>query len=294
MKHVPVCLFGEVLFDHFPDGRQILGGAPFNVAWHLQAFGQAPYFISRVGDDPQGAEIRQAMRDWGMDLQGLQTDPALPTGRVSVSLHDGEPTYDIVQPCAYDEIAAPDPAPKCGLLYHGSLALRSTQSYIALRKLCDSKPRMVFLDVNLRPPWWQSQRVRELLHAAHWVKLNADELAQLHPVAATAADAALNFLKTYDLEGLVLTRGAAGAEILTRDGETVAVKPDRGVRVVDTVGAGDAFASVVILGLVNAWPLDRTLQRAQTFASLLVGNRGATVRDPAFYQPLIEQWNLAA
>lgn len=293
MKHERVCLFGEVLFDHFPDGKQVLGGAPFNVAWHLQAFGQAPYFISRVGDDPQGAGIRRAMHDWGMDLGGLQTDPSLPTGRVSVSLRDGEPAYDIVQPCAYDAIEAPDPMPECGLLYHGSLALRSTQSHDALQRLLDRRPRTVFLDVNLRPPWWQPQRVRDLLDAAHWVKLNSDELAQLHPAKATVADTALDFLKTHDLNGLVLTHGAAGAEILTRHGETVAVKPDRGIRVVDTVGAGDAFASVVILGLINNWPLGTILQRAQMFASLLVGNRGATVHDPAFYQPLSEQWNLA-
>ncbi len=40
-------IFGEVLFDCFPDGASILGGAPFNVAWHLHAFGQSPLFISR-------------------------------------------------------------------------------------------------------------------------------------------------------------------------------------------------------------------------------------------------------
>ena len=32
-------IFGEVLFDTFPDGTAVLGGAPFNVAWHLQGFG---------------------------------------------------------------------------------------------------------------------------------------------------------------------------------------------------------------------------------------------------------------
>ena len=44
-------VFGEVLFDCFADGTRVLGGAPFNVAWHLQAFGEAPLFVSRVGDD---------------------------------------------------------------------------------------------------------------------------------------------------------------------------------------------------------------------------------------------------
>jgi fructokinase len=40
---------GEVLFDVMPDGNRILGGAPFNVAWHLQAFGLKPLLITRVG-----------------------------------------------------------------------------------------------------------------------------------------------------------------------------------------------------------------------------------------------------
>ena len=50
------CIFGEVLYDHFPDGQRVLGGAPFNVAWHLQAFGQAPRFVSRVGHDAEGRQ----------------------------------------------------------------------------------------------------------------------------------------------------------------------------------------------------------------------------------------------
>jgi hypothetical protein len=62
-----VDIFGEVLFDCFPGGRRVLGGAPFNVAWHLRAFGAAPRLISAVGDDPQGEQVRRAMQDWGMD-----------------------------------------------------------------------------------------------------------------------------------------------------------------------------------------------------------------------------------
>ena len=52
-------IFGEVLYDCFPDGQAVLGGAPFNVAWHLQGFGLNPLFISRVGDDPLGHLINQ-------------------------------------------------------------------------------------------------------------------------------------------------------------------------------------------------------------------------------------------
>jgi len=290
MKHRSLCIFGEVLFDHFPDGRRVLGGAPFNVAWHLQAFGQAPHFISRVGDDAEGRTIRGAMADWGMDLSGLQTDSRLPTGRVDVRFDAGEPSYDIVQPCAYDAIELQVPHGDCRLLYHGSLVLRGAASAGALAQLLKAAtPQTVFVDVNLRPPWWQPEQVQALLDSADWVKLNADELAQLHPQRD-----AQDFLETYALRGLIVTRGAEGAEILTAAGERLTARPESNVAVVDTVGAGDAFASVIILGLANDWPLDLTLRRAQSFASALVGNRGATVSDPNFYQAFIQQWQLAA
>jgi len=289
-----LCIFGEVLFDHFPDGKSILGGAPFNVAWHLQAFGLAPHFLSRVGNDPEGDTIRAAMQKWGMDTSALQTDPTHPTGRVEVSFTDGEPAYDIVHPCAYDAIDAHTAQTDCGLLYHGSLSLRDTDSRQALVQLKARGPVTVFVDVNLRPPWWRKQRVLELLDSADWVKLNADELAQLHDSGESGPGQANAFLGQYGLQGVLLTHGAQGAELFTAVGERFRVQPDSDIPVTDTVGAGDAFASVMILGLTRAWPMQLTLQRAQEFASAIVGNRGATVSDPDFYQSFVKRWNPAA
>jgi fructokinase len=91
----------------------------------------------------------------------------------------------------------------------------------------------------------------------------------------------------------VLTHGARGAELLTAGGEHHSVRPTRNIEVVDTVGAGDAFAAVMILGLCRDWSLAQTLQRAQDFASHIVGRRGATVSDVEFYQPFIQEWRLA-
>lgn len=289
-----LCIFGEVLFDHFPDGKHVLGGAPFNVAWHLQALGQSPGFISRVGDDAEGKTVRAAMSGWGMDTSLLQTDKQHPTGRVAVTFDDGEPNYDIVHPCAYDAIEALSPEPACGLLYHGSLALREEKSKSALAQIMRNQPKTVFVDVNLRPPWYTKQQVRHLLHSANWVKLNTDELHLLHPETKAGSADAADFLNKYGLDGLVLTHGAEGAELFTLAGEHFQVRPERNIDVVDTVGAGDAFASIIILGLCQDWPLDITLQRAQTFASRVVGNRGATVSDANFYQFFKNQWKLAA
>jgi fructokinase len=290
-----LCIFGEVLFDHFADGKRVLGGAPFNVAWHLQAFGEAPRFISRVGDDAEGNQIRAAMRAWGMDLGGLQTDPERPTGKVAVSIKNGEPTYDIVEDCAYDAIDAAAVAAStanlsCQLLYHGSLALRHELSRAALLQLAAAKPRTLFVDVNLRTPWWQREAILDMLQLASWAKLNEDELALLGRNAQDLMLEPAEFLREFDLQGLLVTRGAAGAELHTVGDEFLQVNPDRNVVKVDTVGAGDAFSAVMILGLVRKWPLQMTLQRAQEFASKIVGQRGATVSDPDFYQSIAENW----
>lgn len=289
----PVCIFGEVLFDCFPDGRKVLGGAPFNVAWHLQAFGLAPQFISRVGDDPEGTTVRQAMDTWGMDCSYLQTDTQHPTGQVQVTLEHNEPSYDIVSPCAYDAIALPDrPLPDTALLYHGSLAARHPASRATLQALVRSVPGgTVFVDVNLRPPWSDHDVVLDMIRAADWIKLNADELSELNGSSTDPVAQARRFLAENDLQGLVLTLGAAGAQVFTAEGESFLVRPAGTTTVMDTVGAGDAFASVVILGILSGWPMALTLQRAQAFASKIVGQRGATVAERSFYQPLLDEWS---
>jgi len=268
----------------------VLGGAPFNVAWHLQAFGERPLLVSRVGSDAQGAEVRAAMQAWRMDLSCLQVDDRLPTGRVQVRISDGEPSYEIVHPAAWDAIEPPDAMPPMSLLYHGSLALRDEASRRGWRSLRDGQPQLVFVDVNLRPPWWNRGRVLRVISGADWVKLNRDELEQLAPGEASVRSRAESLLQGMGLQGLLLTDGARGASLLTAAGDYLETRPACGIVVADTVGAGDALAAVMLLGLARGWPLEVGLERAQGFASTVVGQRGATVQDPEFYAPFITQW----
>jgi fructokinase len=296
MKTNGLVIFGEVLFDHFPDGSLVLGGAPFNVAWHLQAFAQAPFFISRVGEDDEGAAVRAAMHDWGMTIGGLQTDPELPTGRVDVEIVDGEPGYEIPCPAAFDAIAMPADCTELSrpiqLLYHGSLALRRPRTRETLDEIREQRPEAVFVDVNLRPPWWQLPNLLQLADAASWVKLNHHELDLLCPSHIGKPEQAKHFLERHNLDGLLLTHGEKGAELLTREGSHDSIAPNNRIKPVDTVGAGDAFTTVTILGLVHGWPLRLTLSRAQRFASAVCSHQGATTRDREFYRPFLNEWSL--
>ena len=290
---VPV-IFGEVLFDCFPDGNSVLGGAPFNVAWHLQALGLSPLMISSVGDDALGDDVRSAMQGWNMDTSGLQLDPAHPTGSVDIEFHEGEPRYTIVEQRAYDHIRAsdlPGLPPHC-LLYHGSLALRNAVSGQALSALKAKHTGTVFMDVNLRDPWWERQGVLALADEADWVKLNEDELTQLGEAAGDLESQARAFVGRHALTGLVVTLGARGALALTGEGVHAKAAPPEMLEVVDTVGAGDAFTSVLILGIIRGWPLDVTMQRGQQLASLIVGRQGATVHDREFYRAVLADWSV--
>jgi len=296
-RHARVVVFGEVLFDRFPDGSLVLGGAPFNVAWHLQAFGLSPLFISRIGNDSLGRQIKHQMVAWGMDTCGLQLDAFHPTGTVDVTVENGEPSFDIIKDRAYDFIDKDriPTLPDRGFLYHGTLAIRNDHSAKALREIKNSYNFSTFVDINLRPPWWNMERVNEALIDSHWAKLNEEELREIAPEEGGQKDIeqlAAELLANFALEGLIVTRGERGAFALTATGQRFTTAPESSNHVIDTVGAGDAFSAVILLGHVRRWPLQLTLQRAQQFASRVVTIRGATINSEEFYQSFINGWEL--
>jgi fructokinase len=270
---------GEVLFDVMPDGTRVLGGAPFNVAWHLEAFGLRPLMITRVGADESGEEVLTAMESWGMDTAGVQRDDSHPTGRVQVDLQDGEPTFHILTDQAYDHLDG-DRAMQSmagegfSLLYHGSLISRAGNSRSALDSLKEGSDIPVFIDVNLRDPWWRRGEVVASVRQARWVKLNEVELGLLAGGS--------------DVEAAKAFRGDHELVVVDGDGACEAAPPGE-VQVVDTVGAGDAFSAVFILGLANGWPTVMTLERALEFAAAVCTVPGATVKDRGFYPTFNDQ-----
>ena len=290
-------VFGEVLYDSFPDGSVVLGGAPFNVAWHLQGFGLAPLFVSRIGTDELGERILAAMSAWGMDTRGVQQDLDHATGRVVVSFHDGEPSYDIVPEQAYDFIEDGSVADLLrdghyGLLYHGSLIARHTVARAALDRLRAANIPS-FVDVNLRDPWWRRPWLDAALRQARWAKLNEHELRIIadsdESAAAEVGELAEAFRRSRGLQVLVVTRGEAGALVLADQGQTK-VAPVVTDQIMDTVGAGDAFSAVSIMGLLRGWPLTALAERAVEFAAEVCRMRGATGQDRDLYKRYMRKW----
>lgn len=287
-------IFGEVLFDEFDDGSQVLGGAPFNVAWHLKGFGLDPLFVSRIGNDETGAQVIRAMRHWGMNCDGIQHDSHHPTGRVTIKLVDAQPEFDIRSDAAYDyietgELETAYTSIKSSILYHGTLAARAKSSSQTLQAL-KAKNIPTFVDINLRDPWWNEQQVAQLVQGVEWLKLNEDELQRLSKhKKATLPEQAKTYMDDFRVKNLILTRGADGAWLFSDD-NLIETEPVEVFNMMDTVGAGDAFSAVCLLGIVNQWPARDKLQRASMFASAVCEQRGATILDQAFYDDFTRQW----
>lgn len=299
VDHRPI-IFGEVLFDVFPGGNAVLGGAPFNVAWNLKGFGLDPLFISAVGRDKRGEMVLDEMEGWGLDTASVQINSEYPTGVVEITFTGGSHSFHILPEQAYDYIdthiaGEAIASGTFSLLYHGSLAARSPSSRTALDNIRSSSRLPRFVDVNLREPWYVVEKVKGDVKGTDWVKLNSDELGTLAGADADSDEElrvmAEDFRRELGIGILVVTLGERGA-ISVFQNATTFFEPVHVEDIADTVGVGDAFSSVVILGLVLGWPLDLTIERAIRFAAELCTVRGAVTTDVDMYKEFAGMWGL--
>jgi len=304
-----IVVFGEALVDDFGD-RQVLGGAPFNVARHLAAFGRTVLLLTRVGADANGERIREECRRFGLSTDGVQVDRELPTGRVVVERSEDGASHQftILPHQAYDAIElraalAAQAAVTPAMLYYGTLAQRTPSAAETLACVRQASPARRYLDLNVRAGQVTERCVFNSLHAADIVKVNEEELRTLfgwytHTAPSTAdvddpelRQACATLLRVFRLEGLIVTLGPRGALWFGADGESAsAPAPALAVPLVDTVGAGDAFSAIVLLGRACGWPLALTLARANEFAGAMCGIAGAVPADLAFYRPFAGRW----
>ncbi len=282
-----IIIFGEVLFDCFPDGHRVLGGAPFNVAWSLCGFGRNPLFVSSVGEDEGGLQVKSQMNDFGLSLSGLQAHPGAKTGEVHVTIEDNEPTYEICERRAWDYIE--DQQFYCGdLLYHGLLALRNDVSHQTLSRVVERSEAQRFFDINLRPPYVDTDILKYWMQGTDWLKLNIDELRALlddPEIPFAECNSQIDQLRDqYSIKNVILTGGRDGAILSGDYGHAHLTPAPEPESFVDTVGAGDAFSAAAIDGILSNLPAEQVVRKASQFAARVCGLRGATTLQKTFYE----------
>lgn len=257
----PATVIGEALTDVLvrADGtsRGLPGGSAANVALGLGRLGHEVCFATRIGSDPFGVRLRERLRSGGVTLAagsvvGSRTSTA--TARLDAS---GSATYsfDIRWELAEETVQAVRAAPPAHL-HTGSIAsaLRPG-SHTVLDLLQGARAAAtVSYDPNLRPallgpPQQERECVEHLVAAGDVVKASDEDLAWLYPGVDPARSAA-RWIEQGGPALVVLTMGARGARAWWRHGSTEIRAPQVEVR--DTVGAGDAFTSALLGGLLSA------------------------------------------
>jgi fructokinase len=245
--------YGEILWDIFPGGVQP-GGAPLNVAYHLNKLGIRTGMISKVGNDSRGLNLRRLVSQWGMEDYLIQTDGEYATSEVLVKLNSNkEATYDILYPVAWDFITGNDQIEAAmqtaGYLVYGSLSSRNQISKETLAGLLEKQVTKV-LDINLRDPYVNKQDLQGLLSKADIAKFNVVELKRISSLFGgfyvAEMDKVAFIQDTFQISEVLVTKGGNGASSYSTAGVFHAPGPK--ITVTDTVGSGDAFLAGFLAG----------------------------------------------
>ncbi len=289
-----IAVVGEILIDRFPEYERI-GGAPFNFAYHLKKLGWPVRFITRIGDDADGRHILHQLAEHHFDLEDVQIDTQHTTGLVKIELdYQGVPRFDICKDVAYDHLELSSvPAldwAKTRMIYFGTLAQRTRNGFKQYRQLLAQKPHSTqgFCDINLRIPHVNRDAVKASLLQTDILKLNIDELLRIgaYYQGPQSQDALVAWvMQTFKINLIALTQGAQGSCIITAQ-ENICAAPQVVQNVVDTVGAGDAFAAIMAAGWLKGLPLVRTLELSTEFAAYICTLPGAVPEDETSYHKL--------
>jgi fructokinase len=282
---------GEILWDVFPDSER-LGGATFNFSVNARRLGQEVIFVSAVGDDQRGHAARLRAASLGLDPDFIQVVPGASTGWVSVGLDSsGQPDFTIHRPAAYDRVVLNEAelarlaAWNPDWIYYGTLHQIEPASRTVTRKLVEALPAArKFYDVNLRRDSYTPELVMQLLSEADAVKLNDSEVAAVEAMAGSADAALQEFTGAWSQpmgwRAVAVTRGRDGCAV--RIGGDYAEVRGHPVTVVDTVGAGDAFAAAFLCGLSQNWSAARTADFANRLGAVVASRAGG-----------LPEWNTA-
>lgn len=282
---------GELLWDVLPQARR-LGGAPANFTVMAGRLGNHSAILSRIGRDDLGREAVHLLDPLPADTSFLQVDPRHETGRVTVAFNDGQPSYTIHQPAAWDFMELSGEwvqlAERADAICFGSLAQRCLESRQTIQTLvAQASARSVrIFDVNLRAPFYSSEVIQESLELATVMKMNDAEVPLVLSLLGMGAEAeeerapqslragAGRLLAEFPtLQLVAVTRGEHGSLLVTR--EEWHEHPGYPVNVADTIGAGDAFTAAMTHYLLRGADLATLNEAGNRWGGWMASQSGA-------------------
>jgi fructokinase len=295
IKHNIVCI-GEILWDVLP-GKELPGGAPLNVAYHLQKLSQQVAMVSAIGQDEKGARLLQLMESMQLTAAYIQKHTGYATGVVNAHMNEQQDMqYDIHYPAAWDHIGwnaaleALLQQDDVQYLVFGSLAARHAVSRQTMEKALQTNAVKV-LDINLRTPWYTQETLEWLLRRCQLLKLNVAELALISSWYGAYDNNEARILaiaKRFNIRSIIVTLGSKGC--MGYIAEQFYYQPVQPVTVADTIGSGDAFLAGFLACSINGCAPAYSLAYANALGALVASRPGGCPDyDPAEIMAMIQQ-----
>lgn len=267
-----VVALGELLIDFvcketdeigYPTLAGKPGGAPGNYLAAVKKYGGSCAMIGKVGEDAFGRLLCGTLADAGIEVSGVIRAEECFTTMAFVTLDETgnrhfsfarKPGADI---CLRVEEVDADLICDCKVFHFGTLSLTDDPAREATRhaiRLAKEQGKLISLDPNLRKPLWQSDdQAREAmewsLRQADVVKISDEEIDFLWGLSPE--EGAQKLLNEYGVSLVYATQGAKGCYAANCQG-CVTVETPKGIRVVDTTGAGDIFGGSAMSQLLKA------------------------------------------
>ncbi|WP_317207639.1 carbohydrate kinase [Chryseobacterium sp. MEBOG07] len=271
-----------MLWDIFPGEQRRMGGAPFNVAYHLSKMGVEVNMISSVGDDKLGHDLLDKMNNWNIPVDLVQVNTAYPTSTVIATVDENNDAhYDIVEGVAWDFIETTvknkEILKTTDAFVFGTLAARNEKSRNTLFQLLELSDYNVF-DINLREPYYEVGMIKDLLHKTHLAKFNKAEMRMMLDFLGkdyTTEEDSIKYLQDkFDLKEIMVSKGSKGA--LYAQGDDFYLYPTIPVTVKDTVGSGDSFlAGFLSKKLEKGSTVHEMMAQAVSLGAFITSQEGA-------------------
>ena len=291
---VEVIAIGEILIDMIADMpakpleaqttfKRFAGGAPANFAVGVRHLGLSSCMITKVGDDFFGNFLIKTLEKENVEISQVKITNEYKTALAFVGLDEKRsPGFSFYRsPCA-DIMLAPEEISEeyiksAKLLMCGTVSMADEPARSAIFKAIEYAKRhglQVACDPNLRNDLWHNKDPRE-----HIFKVLKDtdiflpSISEAEFITGEKGEKAFESILELGPDIVGITQGAEGATILTKDG--IFSAPSYKVDVVDTTGAGDAFAAGLITGLLTNMPLEEIPYFANAVSALKITRKGA-------------------
>ena len=282
--------FGEIIWDVYPD-KATLGGAPLNFSAHSALLGADVSLISSVGNDELGISALKQIKEYGIDVSAISLNNEFQSGKCLVTLNEnGVPKYEIATHSAYDSIEYRDFSENApDVIAFGTLALRYENNRKVLSKILSDCPHAeIFVDVNIRPPFYSRDSIEFCFERATIVKVSDEDAKYV---------SSLLFDKDYDEEDfhlslcerygqiklIVITKGEQGACCYDTATKTLFECPAQKTKVVSTVGAGDSFGAAFLARFMQTGNIQGSMLFASRLSAFVVSRKGAIPEDTVNY-----------